>query len=84
MAINLHHQKFDVDGKIYRSTSCGAAAAHTRGFSQKGLWNILGVESTVPVEGLGNILRTSFEKLIITHEKVDFGFDVLGFKARNI
>ena len=58
LAINLHHQKFDVDGKVYRSTSCGAAAAHTRGFSQKGLWNILGVESTAPVDGLGNILRT--------------------------
>ena len=63
LAINLHHQNFDVDGKNYRSTTCGAAAAHTRGFSQKGLWNILGVESAAPIDGLGKFLH----KQLILH-----------------
>jgi hypothetical protein len=49
IAINLHHQEFKVGSESYRTTTCGAAAAHTRGFKQNGLWNILNVKVADPI-----------------------------------
>lgn len=53
LAINVHLQKFTVNEKIYWTTSCGAAAAHTRGFRENGLWHMLGVSRLDTTEEFG-------------------------------
>ncbi|CAG5098310.1 Oidioi.mRNA.OKI2018_I69.XSR.g15552.t1.cds [Oikopleura dioica] len=54
LGINVHIQKFTLENRVWLTTSCGAAAAHTKGFRDNGLWNIMSVAKLDTEEEFGS------------------------------
>lgn len=53
IGINVHIQKFTLQDRVWLTTSCGAAAAHTKGFRDNGLWHMMSVAKLDTEEEFG-------------------------------